>query len=180
MGIQNLLQQACISKIILFSLSFVAFHSLKLFLFSSSLLNLTLCLRLFSLLLSHSSFSVSNCILFFLLFFSLIRRLLDFLVVDQRGCRSGLVIWVVWARCGRACCLLVMGLLWVCSLFAHPGFALCWFAVALLTMGHGCLLQVWVWLVVGLGLAHSGGACGLLFVYLFIIIIFFLVLNVEC
>ena len=172
MRIQNLLQQVCISKIILFSLSFVAFHSLRLFLFSSSLLNLTLCLELFFLLLSHSSFSVSNCILFFLLFFSLIRRLLDFLVVDQRDCRSGLVIWVVWARCGRACYLLVMGLPWVCSLFAHSGFA-----VALLAMGRGCLLQVWVWLVVGLGLTHSGGACGLLFVYLFI---YFLVLNVEC
>ena len=167
MGIQNLLQQVCISKIILFSLSFVAFHSLRLFLFSSSLLNLTLCLGLFSLLLSHSSFSVSNCILFFLLFFSLIHRLLDFLVVDQRDCRSGLMIWVVWARCGCACCLLVMGLpwvsvglLWLCS----P-----WAVGACCRFGFGLS---WVW--VQLTVVEPVGC------RLFIIIIIFLVLNVEC
>ena len=80
-----------------------------------------------------------------------------------------------------------LGSLWACLLFAHHGFAVgvltvCspWVCSLLVCCGfahHG----PWVLAVgLGLGLAHSGGACGLLFVYLFIIIIFFLVLNVEC
>ena len=79
MGIQNLLQQVCTSKIILFYFSLLYFFSL-----SDSFFSL---LTLFSLLLFFFSHSLSLSL----------SLSLDFLALDWRGCGSmvGLAIWVV-------------------------------------------------------------------------------------
>ena len=139
LSIQNLLQQVCINKILLFSLSTPSF-----FLFFSSFLPLHLTL--------HSFFSLS-------LFFSILSQTLSHSLSIFWQWVEGLWIgscdlsgvglpWVFSPFATDCCGVLAVGLSWVCLPFACRGFA----------MGV---------LVVDLGCAHGGGDCELLFFFFF-------------